>query len=102
MPISICNQTHCIYRQLLTTITPALTPIYLTTNDVSITMPTMMTISTNYTAVVVFNSANLGSGRTWVWVCGDARVWDGVRGVGVVQVDGTRVADTSGDFTVSI
>ena len=69
-------------------------------------MPTMMTISTNYTAVVVFNSANLGSGsgsgRAWVWVCGDARVWDGVRGVGVVQVDGTRVTDTSGDFTVSI
>ncbi len=67
-------------------------------------MPNMMTISTNYTAVVVFNGSNLGStsGRTWVWVCGDARVWDGVRGVGVVQGDGTRVADTSGDFTVSI
>lgn len=54
LSLSLCNSTHCIYRQAASPITPALTPIVFTFADVAIGVPGVMNISGVYGIVVNF------------------------------------------------
>lgn len=54
VPISLCNATHCLYKQTSAAITPALTAIQYSTQDVNFTMLATMSIKSNYMAVINF------------------------------------------------
>lgn len=101
LSISLCNTTHCIYRQTNAAVTPGLVPINYSTNDVQITIPASMNISTNYLLLLNFTRPMLN--RTYIKLIADDRVYSNIVGVaGWVYNDTTQRLDPNTDLAFAL
>jgi len=73
LSLSLCNNTHCIYKQPASPLMPPLEPIRLLPTDITLFMPSIMNISTNYTMLVNFTSGMLN--KKYLRVISDAKLY---------------------------
>lgn len=99
--VSLCNSTYCIYRQASSPVTPPLTPIYFSSNDVTITVPISMNISSNYLLQVNFTRPIVN--KTFVNINVDDRLFSTVVAVGGYAFnDSTQRTDAITDLAFTV